>query len=407
MSEIKIIKTKEDYEEALKLVESLIDRDPDAESTEGAQLALLATLIKDYESRAFPEHLPDPVEAIKFRMEQADLKPADLVPYIGSRGRVSEVLSGKRQLTLEMVRALEAGLGIPAKVLIQKPSQDAESQYQHWDTQLVRAMEQYGYFGNKSLKEHDKSELISEFFALTGGIRTAALFRKTNYRIAPRTDKNALDAWMLRVWSKAKKIKTPVKYKPGTVNLTFMQDIVKFSVKDKSPILAQDHLKKHGIKLVIEPHLPKTHLDGATLLMEKDNPVIGMTLRRNRLDNFWFTLMHELAHIARHYDKDVELFYDEELQHKAGIEIDAKESEADALAEDAILPENTWEISNARITPTAMATQSLANELGIHVAVIAGIVQYKHQNFYYLNKIINDESVRVQKYFPEVFKVKV
>src|SRR3972149_1267104 len=127
MNKIKVIKTKEDYDEALKLVEELISREPDSDSTEGEQLGLLSALIQDYEARVFPEELPNPVEAIKFRMEQANLKPTDLVPYIGSRSRVSEILSGKRPLTLEMIRGLEIGLGIPAKVLIKKPSANKDS----------------------------------------------------------------------------------------------------------------------------------------------------------------------------------------------------------------------------------------------------------------------------------------
>ena len=121
MNEIKIIKSEQDYQEALKLVEDLMSRDPNPESKEGEQLNLVSTLIQEYEERMFPEMLPDPVEAIKFRMEQANLKPVDLIPYIGSRSRVSEILSRKRPLTLNMIRALSTGLGIPAKVLIQKP----------------------------------------------------------------------------------------------------------------------------------------------------------------------------------------------------------------------------------------------------------------------------------------------
>ncbi|OHA80345.1 MAG: transcriptional regulator, partial [Candidatus Yonathbacteria bacterium RBG_16_43_6] len=121
MSKIKFIKTESDYKEALDLIKVLLSHDPDPSSDEGEQLSLLSTLVQDYESRSLPESLPNPVDAIKFRMEQSDLKPVDLIPYIGSRGRVSEILAGKRQLTLDMVRALEVGLGIPAKVLIRKP----------------------------------------------------------------------------------------------------------------------------------------------------------------------------------------------------------------------------------------------------------------------------------------------
>ncbi|MEA3463610.1 MAG: transcriptional regulator [Patescibacteria group bacterium] len=117
---IKVLKTKEDYNAALELTEELINKDPDPNSEDGEKLNLLATLVQDYESKEFPESLPDPIDAIKFRMEQQNLKPKDLVPYIGSRSKVSEVLSRKRPLTIDMIRAIEKGLGIPAKVLLKE-----------------------------------------------------------------------------------------------------------------------------------------------------------------------------------------------------------------------------------------------------------------------------------------------
>ena len=408
MDKIKVIKTEKDYGEALKLVETLIGRDPDPDSDEGEQLSLLSTLIEDYEAKSFPETLPSPVDAIRFRMEQAGIKPSDLIPYIGSRSRVSEILSGKRQLTLEMVRVLGEGLGIPAKVLIQKPDQSDESRYQYWDTRLVRVMEDYGYFGGKSLDKYSKGELLKEFFASLGGnLQPAALFRKgISHRSAPGTDTSVLKAWMVRILEKSRKIKTSIKYKHGVINIAFMHDLIKLSIKEDGPLLACECLRKLGIKVVIERHLPKTYLDGATILTEKDNPIIGITIRHDRLDNFWFTLMHELAHVARHYNQDINVFYDEKLLEKNRGEITVVEREADEWAEESILPESKWEISNAKITPTPMATQSLANELGIHVAVVAGIIRYKHQNFFYLNKIINDDTAKVRKFFPDAFKLK-
>jgi HTH-type transcriptional regulator/antitoxin HigA len=402
MSDIKIIKTEQDYQEALKMVEALMDRDPNPDTTEGDQLKLLVTLIKDYETKSFPQTFPDPIEAIKFRMDQADLKPADLIPYLGSRSRVSEILSGKRQLTLEMIRALSGGLGIPAKILIQKPLQPES---QNWDTALVKKMEKQGYFGEKTLKKYDKSELISSFFEAFSNLQPAALYRKTSFRSAPRTDKNALLVWGLRVLQKAEKIKTPVKYQKGKIDLKFMQDVVRLSAKDNGPLLARDYLNKHGIKLIIEPHLPKTHLDGATFFKDKDYPVIGLTVRHDRPDNFWFTLMHELAHIALHYDNGTVYFYDEKIQENDGVEIDNREKDADELAEESILPKGKWETSAAKRTPNQFSTKDLASELGVQDAVIAGMIRFKHNKFYYLNEMIHDENIKIRKqYFPEEFK---
>ncbi len=399
MNKIKVIKTEKDYEDALELIEKLMSLDPDSDSEEGEQLSLLSALIQDYEARAFPETLPDPIDAIRFRMEQAGLKPTDLIPYIGSRSRVSEILSGKRQLTLEMVRSLEAGLGIPAKVLIRKPDLSEDPEYQNWDNRLVAEMEVRGYFGNASLKKYSKVELLKDFFSITNvpTQQLVGMSRKSNYRSSPLTDKRALAAWATYVFKKAKKVKASKKYKHGTIDLKFMQKLAKLSEKDNSPILAQEYLKKHGIVLVIARHFSKTYLDGAAILINKDNPVIGLTLRYDRLDNFWFTLMHELAHIAKHYNSNISLFYDE-IEGIKTIDLDEKEREADALAEEALLPKAKWEISPARLVPSSMAANSLAQELGVHVSIIAGQIRHKGGKYIYLNKIVNKAKVR--KYFP-------
>lgn len=397
MSKIKVIKTEQDYQEALKLVEELMNLDPHPSSEEGERLNLLSTLIQDYESRAFPERLPDPIEAIKFRMNQADLKPADLVPYIGSRSRVSEILSGKRQLTLDMVRALSEGLGIPAKVLIQKPNLEKDLEYETWNNRLVVEMDKRGYFGDASLKKNSKLELLKDFFSFHNNqLQLSVMHRKSHYRSSPLTDKHALDAWAAYVFKKAKKEKMSAKYEKGSIDLSFMQELVKISAKENSPLLVQKLLKEKGIVLVIEQHFPKTYLDGATVLLDKNNPVIGLTLRHDRLDNFWFTLMHELAHIVLHFDQDVDLFYDE-IEGVKGVDINSTEREADSMAREALIPSSKWEASPAKRIPSPMAAQSLANELGIHMAIVAGVMRHEHKNYYYLNKIVS--SFKVKQYF--------
>jgi len=395
MDIIKVIKTEHEYQEALKMIEKLIARDPDPDSTEGEQLNLLTTLVEDYESRAFPKTLPDPIEAIKFRMDQAELKPADLVPYIGSRSRVSEILSGKRQLTLDMVRALSEGLGIPAEVLIRKPELGEQSEYNTWDNSLIKEMGKRGYFGSGSFDITDKVGLLKNFFSFTGDrVQIDGMLRKSShYRTSPLTDKHALKAWATRIIKKAKKIKPAKKYKHGILTIDFLRELAKKSVEKNGPLLAQEYLKKNGIILLIEFHLPKTYLDGATVLINKDNPIIGLTLRYDRLDNFWFTLMHELAHIALHYNQNFTLFYDE-IEGVKGSDINEVEQEADQLAREALVPNSKWEISPAKLVPSPMAAQSLADELGVHIAIVAGVMRYEHKNYYYLNKIVNDYKVR-------------
>ena len=102
--------------------------DPAPGSAAGDKLELLAHLVEDYETKHHDIGLPTPLQAIRFRMEQQDLRPKNLIPYMGSASRVSEVLSGKRRLSLEMIRKLNNGLGIPAEVLVQEPrKQDTDA----------------------------------------------------------------------------------------------------------------------------------------------------------------------------------------------------------------------------------------------------------------------------------------
>jgi HTH-type transcriptional regulator/antitoxin HigA len=115
----KLIKNQKDHLAALARIEELFDAPPNTPETD--ELELLAMLVDQYEDEAFPMDLPDPIAAIRFRMEQQGLKPKDLAPYMGGASKVSEVLSGKRSLSLTMIRNLMEGLDIPAEALLQKP----------------------------------------------------------------------------------------------------------------------------------------------------------------------------------------------------------------------------------------------------------------------------------------------
>ena len=125
--EIKPIRTKTDYRNALKEIGSLMASR--GGTPDGERLDVLVTLVEAYEAKHFPMDLPDPVEAIKFSMEQAGLAPKDLVPMIGQMNRVYEVLNRKRPVTLKMIWRLHLGLGIPAESLI-KQSNDKQSAQQ-------------------------------------------------------------------------------------------------------------------------------------------------------------------------------------------------------------------------------------------------------------------------------------
>lgn len=123
--DIQPIKTEKDYDAALQLIEELWEAEEG--TAEADRLEIMITLVDAYEQINHPIYPPDPIAAIEFHMDQNELTRADLEPYIGTRARVSEVLNGKRGLSIEMIRGLHEGLGIPLESLIARPKESRAS----------------------------------------------------------------------------------------------------------------------------------------------------------------------------------------------------------------------------------------------------------------------------------------
>ena len=396
---VTVIKNEKDYESALSEIGALMDRDPDHGTPGAERLELLAVLIEDYERRKYPIAAPDPVEAIRFRMEQQNLIQRDLVPYIGSASKVSEVLARKRPLTLSMIKALHSGLGIPASSLIAEPSASHDNDETEWHRFPVKEMIKRGWIKGASAARETTERLLSEFFKPIGSPNElAALYKGTKGIRASRTmDKYALAAWTARIMILALKDPPPVEYTPGSVTIDFMRDVARLSWSDSGPRLAQEFLRKRGIPLIIEPHLPQTHLDGAAIMVWVERPIIGLTLRHDRLDNFWFCLMHELAHISLHYGQGFTHFYDD-LDVKASD--DPREREADDLAGEALIAESEWKKSPAKSLRSKEAAEHLARRLQIHPAIVAGRMRHEYGSYNFLNQMVGQGKVR--PCFPEI-----
>jgi len=392
----KVIHTEADYEAALKRIDALMDGDPDPASPEGQELELFSLLVERYEQKKFPMDLPTSLEAIQFRMEQQGLKNKDLIPYIGSASKVSEVLSGQRSLSLTMIRNLVKGLGIPAEVLIGcpgaqlKPDQDVAELRKYPVAEMRKRGWFVGFTGSLSEAKGQLEDLFVGFAGALGGSVLRPAFNRQHVRDGSKQDDYALAAWRIRVMGLAMKESLPA-YRRNTVTAEFMGKLAQLSYLDAGPRLAREFLNKSGIHLVVERHLPRTHLDGAAMKLPDGSPLIALTLRHDRLDNFWFTLFHELAHVALHLDQDgYEVFFDD----LSGAGRDKCEREADAMAQEALIPVRHWKASGLAKHASAEAVTRFANELHISPAIPAGRVRHERQNFIVLRHLVGQGKVR-------------
>ncbi len=394
----KIIKTEEDYHKALARIDELMDAEPN--TPEGDELELLVTLVEFYEEKKYPIGMPDPVEAIKFRMEQLNINQQALVPFIGSKSKVSEVLSGKRFLTVPMLRALHEGLGISADVLLKEPKiENGQAEHLDWNKFPIKEIVKRGWI-EVTVQESKKEAqwFIERLFEPLGGIEQVPVFCRRTFveRSGKSMDKYALLAWTARALAKAQSMDLPP-YTSGTLDESIMKQVAKLSFSAKGPLEAQAFLAKHRIALVILPHLPRTHLDGAAMLSHQSNPVIGLTVRHDRIDNFWFSLMHELAHVWKHLTAFDEAFVD---NLDSGPGKDPREREADRVSGEILIPRSIWRRSDAYRQRSPDVINELAFKLNIHPAIIAGRIRHDAKNFYILTRMVGNGMVRKQ--FPDI-----
>lgn len=395
-SQIKPIRTAADHKAALRRINSLMDAQ--ANTPEADELEVLATLVELYEEKHFPMDLPTPVEAIKFRMDQAGLSARDLIPLIGSRSKVSEILSGKRPLTLQMIRALHEQLGIPAEVLLYQPGATLPEvpEDMEWSKFPLKEMVKLGWIEKTPNVVEQAEEVVRDLIDRAGGMNSLppTLYRKNDSsRCNAKTNPYALQAWCYQLLAEARKKKLLEVYQPGAITAEVARQLVGLSLFPTGPKLAQDFLSRYGIHLIYLPHLPRTHLDGAALLLPDGTPVIGVTLRYDRLDNFWFCLCHELAHIVLHLQPGSEGGFIDDLNLKRNEE-DIREVEADEWAQKTLIPTKDWEENGILMNPTSSNVTFFSHQLGIHPAIIAGRIRKETNNYRLLNHFVGNGDVR-------------
>jgi HTH-type transcriptional regulator / antitoxin HigA len=398
MFKFKIIEDESDYDIASERLDELMDMD-ELSHDDREEMELIAHLIEEYEEKAYPTELPSAVAAIKFRMEQMNMIQNDLIPYIGSKGVVSNILNGKRPLTLKMIRALHKGLQIPVEALVKEEEFDYINQPLgiEWDKFPIKAMYKTAknvFFRNveasynqiKDNAEFYLRELLMPYIDVAIG----KTFCRQNARMSDRVNNYSLAAWIAGCRKIADETTLSRKFDKNNEQ-TIIRQLRALTIFDEGPKLAKEYLQKEGMHLVILPNLPHTYLDGAVFRAKDENPVIALTLRYDRIDNFWITLFHELGHVFRHLGESDGECYLDELDISAN---DLEEEIADQFASESLIKDEYLEAASLFEEFSKQKVTEFARKHNIHPAIVAGRIRYINNNYRILWSLVGKGEVR-------------
>lgn len=219
-----------------------------------------------------------------------------------------------------------------------------------------------------------------------------ALHRKS-VRSSGQVHEAAIAAWEARVRTLADRNPPEQSFDRDRLTADWVRGLVALSLDDSGPRLAAEYMRAAGISLVIERHLPGTLLDGAALASANHHAIVAMTLRHDRLDNFWFTLLHEVGHLKLHIrlGEFSAIFDDNDAPAS-----DQVEQDADHFAQEALIPEANWNLAVSRFTRNEKAVLTDARRFGVAPAVIAGRVRRDAGDYTLLRTMVGSGEVRRQ-----------
>jgi HTH-type transcriptional regulator/antitoxin HigA len=400
---MKLLKTPEQHADALERIRQLAVRGEHLTESQQDKMEVLIALCEKYEKETQPVAPPTPVEAIKFRMEQMGYKQKDLAELVRGASRASEIMTGKRGLTTEMIRRLRDEWGIPSDSLLggkppePDPSAPAPGADGAYDPKNYPMKQMYGrgYFPKYSndWKSHskDRAGLLQDLYPRGSGVRRELALCRQGGGEKSKINPHALEAWQQRVLVRAAEEKKNLPaYDREALDETFLRWLAGLSFLPNGPRQACVALEDKGIAVVIEPHLDQTHLDGAAMLGTDDRPVIGLTLRHDRLDNFWFTLFHELGHVLKHLSPENPVILDVDIDRKKTGVI---ETEADRFALDTLIPPGPWS-EQVRHLQYAAEIRAAAKRLCVDPAVIAGRLRREANDYRIHRTLVGYNQVR-------------
>jgi HTH-type transcriptional regulator / antitoxin HigA len=260
-----------------------------------------------------------------------------------------------------------------------------------WKQFPAREMAKRGWFDVP--RKGDVYTLARDYFMRVAGPQFASAYHRKKMHGVSVPNEYALLAWQARILERSQEIVETLRAPDFIADDRWIADLVSLTSLRDGPKRAQALLLSKGIILITEKHLSGTYLDGAAMLDRNGRPVIGLTLRFDRLDNFWFVLLHELGHVFLHLMEGLRYdFFDEE--DTAGD--DKVEREADAFALDSLIPGSKWDECLSRFALSEEAVRIDAKNLGIDPSIIAGRIRKERGDYTILGGLIGQDQVASQ-----------
>ncbi len=236
-------------------------------------------------------------------------------------------------------------------------------------------------------------EKVREYFLSAAGPEFVSAFHRKKMHSGTIPNEYSLLAWQARVLDRARTTANEGSVSEFELDDRWIESLVALTRRKDGPRRARQLLAENGIVLITERHLPGTYLDGAAMMGDIGRPIIGLTLRYDRLDNFWFVLFHELGHVFLHLMDGLHLdFFDEE----GAQESDDVEIEADRFALDTLIPPGEWDKCLSRFALSEKAVQTDARRLGIAPSIVAGRIRKELGDYTIFNSLVGSGTVRAQ-----------
>jgi len=304
-----------------------------------------------------------------------------------------------RTISLQNMRRVASALGVTVEARIDDVHSSIvgvlKTQKTDWidDRQMaaiVAHAKKHRWFGLTDDKDKDRLAVIDFLEDSASHYGSPGLLR-TGLKSIDLKDDALLAAWRARVLVVADELIKSARTDFDPINLHWVGELVKLSSLVDGPKKAIDFCRQHGVVVIVEPQIQGLKLDGAAFLLGTW-PVVGLTIRHDRIDNFWYTLLHELGHVFLHYNSGLASgFFDDEVEGKANDEL---EQEADSFASAMLIPPERWRQSLVRVTRSTAAVEQFAKQIGIHPAIVFGRIRRERNEYRLFSDQVGSGQVR-------------